>query len=199
MHELNAAEDVITLLIHLGYLGYDENHNTAFIPTEEVRQLLECAAEDNGWQEVMKAIEQSESFMKAIRSKNAEKAGDILRKMHSGVASILKYNDENSLSSALGFAIYSARKDYTVVREYPSGEGFADIVLIPRADRDVPAMIVELKWYKDAETAITQAKQRNYPQGLEHYQGNMILVGVSYDKDAKDKVHECIIEDWMAE
>ncbi len=199
MHELNDANDVITLLIHLGYLGYDENYKTSFIPNEEVRQVLECAVEDCGWQEVMKAIEQSESFMKAIRTKNAAKAGDILRKMHAGVTSILKYNDENSLSSALGFAVYSARKDYTVVREYPTGEGFADIVLIPRADRDVPAMIVELKWDKDADTAINQIKQRNYLQGLEHYHGNMVLVGVNYDKDAKDKVHECIIEDWMAE
>ncbi len=197
MHDLNSAEDVITLLIHLGYLGYDEEHKTSFIPNEEVRQLLECAVEDCGWQEVMKAIEQSESFMKAIRSKNADKAGDLLRKMHSGVCSILKYNDENSLSCALGFAVYSARKDYTVVREYPTGEGFADIVLIPRADRDVPAMLVELKWDKDAETAIQQIKQRDYPRDLEHYQGNMILVGVNYDKDAKGKVHECVIEDWI--
>jgi len=198
MHELNDANDVMTLLIHLGYLAYDEDHKTAFIPNEEVRQLLECAVRNLGWQEVMNAIEQSESFIKAIRSKNTEKAGDILRKMHAGVTSILKYNDENSLSCALGFAVYAARKDYTVVREYPTGEGFADIVLIPRADRDVPAMIVELKWDHDADTALNQVKLRNYPHGLQHYQGNMILVGINYDKDAKDKVHECIIEDWMA-
>ncbi len=196
MHDLDSADDVITLLIHLGYLGYDEENRSAFIPNEEVRQLLECAVDSLGWQEVMKAIDQSVSFMKAVISHNHEKAGDILRQMHSGVASILKYNDENSLSCALGFAVYAARKDYTVVREFPTGEGFADIVLIPRADRDVPAMIVELKWDKDAETAIDQAKRRHYPQGLEQYQGNMILVGVNYDKEAKEKVHECIIEDW---
>ncbi len=199
MNELNDVNDVLTLLIHLGYLGYNNVTKTAFIPNEEVRQLLECAVRSLGWQEVMKAIDQSESFMNAVKSRNADKAGDILRRMHSEVTSILKYNDENSLSCALGFAIYAGRKDYTVIREMPTGEGFADIVMIPRSDRDVPAMIVELKWDKDAETAIYQAKQRHYPQGLEYYQGNMILVGVNYDKDAKDKVHECIIEDWQKE
>ncbi len=84
--------------------------------------------------------------------------------------------------------------DNSIIREMPTGEGFADIVLIPRSDRNE-----RLKWDIDAETAIAQAKQRNYPQELEHYQDNMVLVGVNYDKDAKDKVHECIIEDWMKE
>ena len=31
-------DDILTYLIHLGYLGYDQKKRTAFIPNEEIRQ-----------------------------------------------------------------------------------------------------------------------------------------------------------------
>lgn len=38
MTNIKCKDDVLTLLVHLGYLAYDVNHKTVFIPNEEVRQ-----------------------------------------------------------------------------------------------------------------------------------------------------------------
>ena len=89
-------------------------------------------------------------------------------------------------------AYYSAAKDYTVIRELPTGEGFADMVFIPKRSADVPAMIVELKWDKSAEGAIGQIQDKGYVDALKEYKGNLLLVGINYDK--KTRVHQCKIE-----
>ena len=104
--------------------------------------------------------------------------------------SILTYNNENALSYTLALAYIYARNHYTMIREMPTGNGFADIVLIPY--RDKPAMIIELKWNQDVETSITQIKDKKYPKGLKKYKDNLLLVGISYDK--KTKKHTCHIE-----
>ncbi|MDO5785212.1 MAG: PD-(D/E)XK nuclease domain-containing protein, partial [Eubacteriales bacterium] len=70
---------------------------------------------------------------------------------------------------------------------------FADIVFLPRKNAgNRPAMIVELKWNQDADTAIEQIKRKQYVKALEEYQGNILLVGISYDKTTKE--HACVIE-----
>ena len=111
--------------------------------------------------------------------------------------SILQYNDENSLSCVVGLAFYSARDYYTIVREMPSGKGFADIFLIPRPKHmDKPAVVIELKKDKDAHGAIDQIRQKNYVKALEDYKGNLLLAGINYDKEKK---HTCVIEKWIFE
>ena len=81
-----------------------------------------------------------------------------------------------------------------IYRELPSGKGFADLVFLPRKKfPEKPAIVVELKWDKDVSGAIAQIKNKEYCRSLEEYQGNVLLVGVNYDK--KTKVHECIIEE----
>lgn len=108
--------------------------------------------------------------------------------------SILKYNDENSLSCTINLAFYFAREYYTIVRELPSGKGFADICFIPRKiHSEKPAVIIELKWDKDAKGAIEQIKERHYVETLKEYKGNLLLAGINYDK--KSKKHECVIEE----
>lgn len=118
----------------------------------------------------------------------------MLDKAHSEAASILTYNDENLLGCAIGLAYYSARKDYKMIRELPTGKGFADIVFLPLPHADKPAMVVELKYDKGASAAIQQIKDRNYTQALEGYSGEIFLVGVNYDKDDPNKPHSCVIE-----
>lgn len=113
---------------------------------------------------------------------------------HTEVASILTYNDENSLGCAVGLAYYSARKDYRMIREMPTGRGFADIVFLPLPHTDKPALVVELKYDKNAETAIAQIKDRHCTQALEGYTGEILLVGINYDKKNKAKTHSCAIE-----
>jgi hypothetical protein len=109
--------------------------------------------------------------------------------------SILKYNDENSLASCIALAYYTARKYYTVIRELPAGYGFADMVYVPKPGVDKSAMIIELKWDKRVETAIDQIKKQKYIKSLDGYTGEVLLVGISYEKDGKDaKQHRCVIE-----
>ena len=117
-----------------------------------------------------------------------------LDRAHTEAASILTYNDENSLGCAIGLAYYSARKDYKLIRELPAGRGFADVVFLPLPFSTKPALVVELKYDKSASTAIQQIKDRKYTQALEGYSGEVLLVGVNYDKGGKNKAHSCVIE-----
>ena len=110
------------------------------------------------------------------------------------MASILTYNDENSLGCAIGLAYYSARKDYMLVREFPAGRGFADVVFLPLSSAGKPALVVELKYDSTAVAAIQQIKDRKYPQALESYTGDILLVGINYDRGSKNKPHSCVIE-----
>ena len=97
----------------------------------------------------------------------------------------------------ISLAYYNAVKEYTKVREFPSGKGFADIVYIPRKHSDKPAMVVELKYDQSAQGAIAQIKERKYVESLKEYQGNLLLVGINYDKNTK--THECVIECYQPE
>ena len=106
--------------------------------------------------------------------------------------SVIRYNDENSLSCVITLAYYSAMKDYVLIRELPTGEGFADIAFLPRQRTDSPALLVELKYNHTAESAIDPIKSRKYAGKLLEYSGNVLLVGISYDR--KTKQHQCKIE-----
>ena len=107
-------------------------------------------------------------------------------------------NYENSLSSVLTIAYLSAMQYYFIpVLEMPTGRGFADYVFLPKPEyaEEMPALLVELKWNKKATTALQQIKDKNYVQAVAGYIGNILLVGISYDK--KSKEHECIIEEYI--
>ncbi len=116
-------------------------------------------------------------------------------KFQNDMSTFLTYNDENSLSCVIALAYYSAQNEYTMVREFPSGEGFADIVYIPRKHSDKPALVVELKYGKKAESALSQIRGKRYMEALSEYHGNLLLVGINYNK--KTKVHECRIEKYQ--
>lgn len=115
--------------------------------------------------------------------------------VHQDTTSILQYNDENSLSCVISLAYYSARNEYWLLRELPTGKGFADMVFLPLKHSSKPAMLVELKWDKSAAGAISQIKSRNYVQALEHYTGEILLVGINYSKETK--THQCNIEQYQ--
>ncbi|MDE6964643.1 MAG: PD-(D/E)XK nuclease domain-containing protein, partial [Lachnospiraceae bacterium] len=127
----------------------------------------------------------------------AESVAGGLARAHSEAASILASDDENSLSCAIGLAYYSARKDYRLIRELPTGRGFADIVFLPLPSVNKPALVIELKYDKSADTAIRQIKEREYAKALEGYAGEVLLVGINYDKNNKNKPHSCVIEKWV--
>lgn len=192
MTTFHCADDVLTLLIHLGYLAYDSKTEKAFIPNEEVRSAFVLAIRNRGWDEVYKAIENSEKLLKATLAMNETAVAKMLQDVHMQNCSSLVYNNEVSLASIIQLAYYTAAKEYTIIRELPAGEGFADMVFIPKRTSKKPALVVELKWDKSAEGAISQIKDKKYVTALEEYKGNILLVGINYDR--KTKEHQCKIE-----
>ncbi len=197
MTTFRSADDVLTLLIHLGYLTYCPINETGmgkvWIPNGEVQQEFINSIEDGGWESVIKAIQSSEKLLSATIEGNTETVAELIEQCHQDNTSILSYNDENSLSCVISLAYYAARKDYFMIRELPTGKGYADIVFLPRKNRNVPALVIELKWNQDADTAIQQIRQKQYTDSLTEYSGNILLVGINYDK--KEKQHTCLIEE----
>ena len=198
--KINSKDDVITYLIHLGYLAYNEEDGKAFIPNEEIRQELSVAVENSNWDDMLSFERESERLVKATVRCDEKEVVAAIEKIHMNYASIIKYNDENALSSTLAIAYLGAMKYYfKPLRELPTGEGFADIVFIPKPEhrKAYPAFVVELKWDKTAQTAIQQIKDRKYPNSIVDYTGNILMVGINYDKDTK--IHKCKIEKYEKE
>ena len=188
-------DDILTLLIHLGYLGYRSDKKTAYVPNKEIYDEFVTSMKAKGlWKETIDAVLKSKKLLADTLAGKADIVADCIRLVHEKNSSVLNYNNEQSLRFIVLIAYFYAREQYNIIQELPSGEGFADIVFIPKPFIDAnayPPMVVELKWNKTAEAAIAQIKNKKYPDALEGYD-NILLVGINYDKDSKE--HECVIE-----
>ena len=192
MTTFSTKDDVLTLLVHLGYLTYDSEQGTVAIPNKEVSQEYINALSTMDWHEVMASVKASKELLEALWNMDAEAVAEGIEQAHKEI-SVLQYNDENSLSCTINLAFYFAKEYYTVIRELPTGKGFADVCFIPRKiHADKPAVIIELKWDKSTSGAIAQIKNKDYVDALKEYRGNLLLVGVNYDKQTKH--HTCMIE-----
>ena len=197
MTSFQTEDDVLTLLIHLGYLGYDYNYKSVFIPNNEIRGEYVNAVSVSQWGEVSKALKNSADTLNAILQKRTGQVVEGIEQAHFET-SHLQYNDENALSYTISLALYAARNFYTVYRELPTGKGFADMVYLPKKKfPEKPALVIELKWDKTAESAIDQIKKKQYCQSLAEYQGNILLVVINYDKETRE--HSCVIEEYVKE
>lgn len=197
MSKVNSKDDVLTVLIHLGYLAYAGSTGTCYIPNKEVRDELINAVEDSDWTNVIKYLSNSEDLLNATLACDADKVAKYIDAAHVENTSILSYNDENSLSCVLSIAYIYAKNDYIIHRELASGKGFADLAFIPRKISNKPAMIVELKYDKSADTAIDQIHRKEYQGKVLEHNSNLLLVGINYDKETKK--HTCVIEKYVAE
>ncbi|KIR03761.1 N-acetylhexosamine 1-kinase [Lachnospiraceae bacterium TWA4] len=193
MNTFETKDDVLTLLVHLGYLAYNQENNTVTIPNKEIAQEFIASIEMiPSYSTVNQAIQDSKQLLKDLWNMDEECVACGIEKAHEEI-SILKYNDENSLSCTVGLAFYYAREYYQMIRELPTGKGYADICFIPRLRyTDIPAVIIELKWDKNAQTAMNQIYEKNYPSVLKDYTDNLLLCGINYNR--ADKTHECKIE-----
>jgi len=192
MISFETYDDVLTLLIHLGYLGYDYDTEEVYIPNKEISDEFVTAIKATGWSGIIAALTASEDLLKATWQKDEQAVIEAIEQAHNET-SIIKYNDENALSCVISLAYYSARQYYNIVREMPAGKGFADIVFLPRKNHiDKPAMIIELKWDKSAIGAIQQIEDRQYSDIINDYKDNTLLIGINYDKNSKR--HECTIK-----
>ena len=192
MTTFQGKDDVLTLLVHLGYLSYHWTDKTVSIPNKEVSQEYINAISTMDWTEVICSVENSKKLLEALWRMDEETVARGVEQAHLEFAA-LQYNDENSLSCTISLAFYFAREYYTVVREFPTGKGFADLCFLPRKMyMDKPAILIELKWDQSAVGALEQIKERKYTEKLEEYSGNLLLVGINYDR--KTKNHVCVIE-----
>ena len=195
MTSLRSKDDVLTLFVHLGYLAYDRKTREVFIPNEEIRQELKNAVESKRWNEFDSFQQESENLLDATIDMDSRKVAEQIEKIHLQYVSVIQYNNENSLSSVLTIAYLSSMQYYyKPIREMPSGRGFADFVYLPKPEYtdEYPALVVELKWNKNAKTAMQQIKDKKYTESLSDYTGNILMVGLNYDRSGKK--HECIIE-----
>ena len=193
MISCESYNDILTLLIHLGYLGYDLETKEVFIPNKEISdEFVSAISGSAGWEDIASSIQASVDLLNATWNEDAQAVAEAIEKAHIET-SIIKYNDETALSYVLSIAYYSARQYYTIEREIPAGKGFADLFFRPRKKyMDKPAMIIELKWDKSASGAIEQIEYKKYTDILKDYKDHALLIGINYDKTSKK--HECIIK-----
>lgn len=188
----DTKDDVLTYLIHLGYLAYDAVDGTCRIPNNEIKDMWALSMERaKGYKEVARMIKDSKELLKATWNGDEKAVAEGIAKAHGEACSILKYNNEGSFQSAIHLAYYYAKSYYTIINELPAGKGYADVAFIPYKP-NIPALIIELKKDDTVDAAIEQIRERKYPEALEKYKDNLLLVAVCYD--SKTKEHFCRIE-----
>ncbi len=197
MVTFHSKDDVLTLLIHLGYLAIKGSTNLGVIvhiPNEEIKlEFKTCVKNNNRYAGVYDLIKNTDVLLNDIWSLNSEAVAKIFDEAHQDHTSILTYNNENSLANVIAISLFlSTTNTYNVVRKLPTGKGYADLVYLPKSGVNKPALLIELKFDKSALTAITQIKEKNYLQFFKNYKGEVLLVGINYSKDTK--THQCIIE-----
>lgn len=197
MTSIKRKDDVLTLLVHLGYLSYDAEEKTVFIPNEEVRQEFVRAVATGRHSEVARLIQNSDRLLEQTLNMDEEAVAAAIEEAHSAGTAPLFYNNEQALRSVIRFAYISCVDEFVKIEELPSGRGYADVVFFPKKASSMPLLLIELKWNQTEEGAIYQIKKNEYPQAIRDYGGDILLVGINYD--AKSKKHTCRIEKYVRE
>lgn len=199
MTSFHGRDDVLTMLIHLGYLGYDLENKKVFIPNREILDEFKTSTKSSEWIGTFTSFKKSQELLKATWAMKEDKVAELLEWFHD-TAENKTYNSEAALSYAVQMAYYAGQKYYTTIQELDSGKGYVDLVYLPSPkNSDKPALLIELKYDKSLETAIDQIKAKNYPQKLEHYKDNMLIISINYEKDTSSKEvsykhHSCRID-----
>lgn len=192
MNDFHSKDDVFTYLIHLGYLAYDRSIKQCYIPNVEVRsQWILSIKNSTDYAKVMELVNDSKNLLQHTLDSDTDYVAQSLTNAHMRSTNPLTYNNEASFQSAIGLAYFYATAQYTIIKELPTGKGYADVAFIPFVP-NLPAIIIELKNNKSAQSALKQIKERKYDDALSNYRGNMLFVGINYDENTKK--HECIIE-----
>ena len=192
MKSMKNSDDVLTLLIHLGYLAYNNSEGYAYIPNEEVRQEFITATMNSSREELSKVIRNSDALLKATLRMDGDEVAERIEMAHQYYANVKFYNNEQALRMVIMLAYVSRVDDYCDFQELPGGKGYADILFFPKKNSRKPALLIELKWNHSAGGAIEQIKEKGYCDAISGYGGDILLVGINYDE--KEKVHTCQIE-----
>lgn len=197
MTSFKNKDDILTMLVHLGYLSYEREKREVFIPNREILDVFRSSTKGRDWTVTFRALQNSQKLLQATWAGDEDTVAELVEAAHDKAGN-RTYNTEAALSYAIQIAYYAAQDLYTVIPELDTGKGYADLVFLPQKP-DIPAMLIELKYEKDADTAIAQIHRQKYPDRLALYKGNLVMVGISYDREIRnDKVefkhHSCVIE-----
>ena len=199
MTTFTGRDDVLSLLIHLGYLGYDDERGEVFIPNREILDEFKTSTKGREWVSTFKAFETSLELLEATWNGDEEKVAELVEDAHNQAGN-MTYNDEAALSYGIQLAYYAARKYYTTILELDTGKGYADVVYLPAPQyAEKPALLIELKYGHSAELAMDQIRRQKYLDRLDHYKGNTLVIGINYDRELpaghpEYKHHSCRIE-----
>lgn len=194
MTTIKNKDDVLTLLIHLGYLAYDFDSKSVYIPNEEVKEEFVRAVTTGKHKELAKFIQNSDHLLEATLNMDEELVAKVIEEIHQAGTAPTFYNNEQALRSVIRFAYLSCINEFFRIDELPSGHGYADVVFFPKKSSSMPLLLIELKWNKTEKGAIKQIKNRDYPQALKDYGGDILIIGINYD--TKNKKHTCKIEEY---
>ena len=189
-----SADDVLTLLIHFGYLNYDSEKGTIRIPNYEIQSEFGEMIHEVSHKETMERLKESEKLLADIIAGNADAVAANVQKVHRKESAPLWYNDEQALRSIIKLAFFTYRDHCIKLEELPSGTGYVDIAYIPKKYDPSPALIIELKAGGTPEEALRQIRSRNYISSIEGLGSALVLVAITYDKGDKTKPHHCMIE-----
>lgn len=95
MTTLNTSDDVLTLLVHLGYLTYDAASREVYVPNREVMGAFTSSMSlGGGWGEVSRSIAESERLLDALVAGDAGAVVAGVERAHEDASSVvieLKY------------------------------------------------------------------------------------------------------------
>lgn len=192
MRSIRSKNDCYALLVHLGYLGYDQVERTVFIPNEEIRREFATSIGTGARPQLAVLVRDSRELQNRVLRGDEEYVADAICCAHNSAAGPHYYNDVQALRAAVKLAFIWSIDDYLRVDELGGGRGYVDVVFIPKPGSALPPLVIELKWDKPVDTALAQIRDRNYPAALASLSEECILVGITY-REGTDK-HTCRIE-----
>ena len=192
MTTIECKDDVLTLLVHLGYLSYDADTGMARVPNDEVRAELARTVARSRHPKLMALLRESTQLLDDLVAMREEEVARGFARVHDRDTSPLFYNNEQALRSVVKSALISAVDEYACIEEFPGGKGYVDVAYLPKRGSQLPALVVELKWNKPVESAIGQIRSRGYYEPIRGLDVPLLLVGVTYD--AKTREHRCRID-----
>lgn len=190
LDSFQSKDEVITALIHLGYLTYLGGEVS--IPNREIEEEFVNSVKKLSWGTVTKLLRQSKDLLAATCNKEADKVASMLESVHDDMHELKEYNNEHTLKCVIHLAYYAAQDDYYLHFEENAGKGIADCIMRPKK-RGLPGIVLELKYNCSAKEAVDQIREKDYAKELQQMADRVLLVGINYDKTSKK--HQCMIEE----
>ncbi len=188
--QVNSRDAALTVLIHLGYLGYEKESKECFIPNREIADEIANAIQNIRWVRHNPTME-SERLLNETLKGNTGHIDEAFDKIRAELATVYNKNKEDVLSVITKVAYRSAREFYEILSEPNCPTGRADLLFTPLAPGYIP-IIIELKADHSPEKAIQQIKDRNYVSAFNGYHGKVMLLGIAYE--SKTLKHHSKIE-----